>query len=58
MVECNKTVMDAIDLAMDAERTASRFYAEDAKKSAGSKVNRCFCSCASLSWGIMPSWMN
>jgi len=32
MVECNKTVMDAIDLAMDAEQKASQFYATAAKR--------------------------
>jgi len=37
MVECNKTVMDAIDLAMDAEQTASQFYADAAKKVSGAK---------------------
>lgn len=42
MVECNKTVMDAIDLAMDAEQTASRFYADAAKKVSGAKGKQMF----------------
>ncbi|MEA3240698.1 MAG: ferritin family protein [Pseudomonadota bacterium] len=42
MVECNKTVMDAIDLAMDAEQTANQFYAEAAKKIRGAKGKQMF----------------
>ncbi|HDS16613.1 MAG TPA: hypothetical protein ENN66_08435 [Proteobacteria bacterium] len=32
MFECSKTVLDAIDLGMEAERQASEFYAEAALK--------------------------
>ncbi len=32
MVECSKTVLDAIDLGMDEEKKASDFYAEAAAK--------------------------
>lgn len=42
MVECNKTVMDAIDLAMNAEQKASQFYAMAAKRVSNAKGKQLF----------------
>jgi rubrerythrin len=42
MVECNKTVMDAINLAMDAEQKASQFYATAAKRVSSAKGKQMF----------------